>query len=522
MKKNSISLQKIWENKFKKDVYSCAIADLIGDPLPEIIGCSFDETMRIYNLQGKQVMSSEFSPEITSLILARITQDDETELVSGDIKGNLRVMSKQGRLLWNVKLKSAIICIDVGDFTKNGKNEIIVGLQNKKIIIVNNQGEVTESFMLPEMANDCTILNNSGSLLGNLIVLLKSGGIINYDKKGRWQEIFQLDDNPTALKSLFINDTSYFLIGNKVGSLKIVDLDGYILGEIQLGEKIRCINCMMQISANEDYNYITAAASNVLYLIRYKISKILIEVKSIKKEKIKIQKPEMKSDVIIADVKTDLKREIIPELINTKDDFIHGKTPIEALEKQEMVKVTRGGQIEGDRYIFKIKVINERDYNITDVNIQILSYPSDSITLYQGKRDKQLSERSVDRIKINKITKGGFVSPSFIFVPKSDCIKGVIQAVVNYIDEKDQVKTIIVSPYDIRVICGLLKPKPITLEEFERFSHDLINFEKVGEELEVLINPNLLYEKLLVLLKKKILLLLIMKSRQLGGIFLGY
>jgi len=504
MKKNKILLKKIWEIRFKKVVYSCAISNLIGDPSPEIIGCSFDETMRIYNLQGKQIMSSEFSSEITCLMLASITQEDEVELISGDINGNIRVMNKQGNLLWNVKLKSAIICMDIGDFNDDGQTEIIVGLQNKKLVFINNQGDILTTFIAPEMVTDCTTIDYSHKLLGNLLVLLKTGALINYDKKGRWQELFLLESNPTSLKSLIIKNEPYLLIGNKMGSLKVLDLEGYILGEIQLEDKIRCINRILSISENEDYNFITAAASNILYLIQYKLAEKKTEVKPVWTKKIKEQEIEIDS-------------EIKQEISITKND----KASITLEEKFDGVKVTRGGQIQGDRYIFKIKVINERNFNITDVNIQILSYPSESLTLIREKDKNESPMRTLDRIKINKITKGGFISPTFIFLPKSDCIKGVIKAVVNYINEKDEVKTIVMEPYDIRVICGLLKPKPITLEEFEKFSQDIINFEKVGEEIEILMNPNLLYEKLLVLLKKKNFAIVDTEKQTIGRNFFG-
>jgi len=87
MLKNKIKIQVKWEVKFKKPVYSCSISNILGDDLPEIIGCSFDETMRIYNLQGKQIMVSEFSSKITTFLVAPITNDKNVEILSGDVNG---------------------------------------------------------------------------------------------------------------------------------------------------------------------------------------------------------------------------------------------------------------------------------------------------------------------------------------------------------------------------------------------------------------------------------------------------
>jgi hypothetical protein len=506
MKKQKINLKVIWTVNFKKSVYSCGISDLIGNPPPEVIGCSFDETMRIYDLQGKQIMASEFSSEITSFLAAPITQEENVELLSGDINGNIRLMNKHGKLLWDVKLKSAIMCMDVGDFLDNGEMELIFGLQNKKLILCNNKGQLLEAFIAPDSINDCTIVNHSEKLLGNLIVLLKSSSVINYDKKGRWQELYKLEDKPTVVKSIIIGEEQLLLIGNKNGSLKVIDFDGHVLGEIDLGEKIRCISRIMPLLEHDDFKFISVAAGNSLILIQFAELTKKVNVYPIKKEP-------MMDTLKIEDISR--------ESTSKKDIPITEHVPrLPELDSKKIqdVRVTRGGQIEGDRYMFKIKVINEKEFNITYVNIQILSYPSESLDLIL---ERERGGKSVDRVKINKITKGGFVSPTFMFLPKSDCIKGTIRAVVNYINEKDEVETIVMQPYEIRIICGLLKPKPITIEEFDNFSQDVINFQRVGEEIEVLIEPKLLYEKMLVLLEKKNFAILDTEEQLIQGKFFG-
>ena len=156
MSKTKIEIQVKWEAKFKKPVYSCSISNIIGDESPEIIGCSFDETMQIYNLQGKQVMVSEFSSKITTFLVAPITMEKNVELLSGDINGIVRLLGKQGNLIWSINLKSPIICNDIGDFLGNGTNEIVLGLQNNKLIFLNEKGQIIESFKAP---GGITIIN---------------------------------------------------------------------------------------------------------------------------------------------------------------------------------------------------------------------------------------------------------------------------------------------------------------------------------------------------------------------------
>jgi len=511
MSKTKIEIQVKWEAKFKKPVYSCSISNIIGDESPEIIGCSFDETMQIYNLQGKQVMVSEFSSKITTFLVAPITMEKNVELLSGDINGIVRLLGKQGNLIWSINLKSPIICNDIGDFLGNGTNEIVLGLQNNKLIFLNEKGQIIESFKAPGGIKDCTIIDNSDNFLGKLIVLLKDGKIINFDKDGRWQEVFQLNDDPTSIKYIKIFGYQILIIGNKSGLLKLSDFEGDILGEISLNNKIRSVNRYLPIIDNNN-KFITIAAGNSLYLFELFKTKTKIEGNSLKKlitsstETISAKtEPVMSNNNINyakeQDIDKNMKLTQIPE-VNEQPKLTQRKK-IEKYMQGESVKVQRGGQIEGSKYLFKIKLINEREYNITDVNIQILSYPEESLTLIREKAEYENRTTNPDRVKIHKVTKGGFVSPKFVFLPRTDCIKGSIRAVINFLNESDEVETIIMEPYEIKVICGLLQPNPITVEEFDKFSQDVINFQKVGEEVEVLIEASQLYEKLLVILEKK-------------------
>ena len=61
----------------------------------------------------------------------------------------------------------------------------------------------------------------------------------------------------------------------------------------------------------------------------------------------------------------------------------------------------RGAQLEGGDYVFKIKVVNNGKYNITDVNIHIVSYPEESLIL---SRVDGHPNTSPDRVKFYKIS----------------------------------------------------------------------------------------------------------------------
>jgi hypothetical protein len=124
--------------------------------------------------------------------------------------------------------------------------------------------------------------------------------------------------------------------------------------------------------------------------------------------------------------------------------------------EEKTVKALRGGEFVGNRMRFKVKVLNETDYMITDVTIYLLSYPKDALRL-AGKEDD---------CKFAKIEPGGFRSPTFDFLPTQDCVRGEVVAGVSYVDMKGQPHTLSTRPFVIRAVCDLLIPDQISPEEF--------------------------------------------------------
>ena len=91
----------------------------------------------------------------------------------------------------------------------------------------------------------------------------------------------------------------------------------------------------------------------------------------------------------------------------------------------------RGGEFIGNRMRFKVKVLNETQFTITDVKVFLISYPTEALHL-----------ASDDDEFFPKIEPQGFRSPSFDFMPTQDCVKGEIIAGVSYIDERGTAHTL--------------------------------------------------------------------------------
>ena len=123
---------------------------------------------------------------------------------------------------------------------------------------------------------------------------------------------------------------------------------------------------------------------------------------------------------------------------------------------ERKVKALRGGEFVGNRMRFKVKVINETPYIITDVTVYLLTYPKDALRLGGDDHDCYFS----------KIEPGGFRSPTFDFLPTQDCVRGDVVAGVSYIDMRGKAHTLSTEPFVIRAVCDLLIPDQVTPEDF--------------------------------------------------------
>ena len=123
---------------------------------------------------------------------------------------------------------------------------------------------------------------------------------------------------------------------------------------------------------------------------------------------------------------------------------------------EKKVKALRGGEFVGNRMRFKVKVLNETPYMITDVTVYLLSYPKDALRLAGNEDD----------CKFAKIEPDGFRSPTFDFLPTQDCVRGEVVAGVSYVDMTGKAHTLSTEPFVIRAVCDLLIPDQVSPEDF--------------------------------------------------------
>ncbi|MHA1641196.1 MAG: WD40 repeat domain-containing protein [Promethearchaeota archaeon] len=148
--------------------------------------------------------------------------------------------------------------------------------------------------------------------------------------------------------------------------------------------------------------------------------------------------------------------------------------------QQADLEIAWGGawKIEGNQsvFYFKVKVKNVSSFIISNIKI-ILSYIPNGL-------DSEKLESTINILKPNALE-----SPTFKLIAKEDCVGDFIQGIIVYLDHLGTQKTIEIKPFKIKYVCNLLRPKPISLEEY---------YEKVEfmEQDKILINSYLNIDKL--------------------------
>ena len=265
----TIKFQQVWVRSFKKAVYSCCIANLVGDAKPEIIGCSFSAEMRAFDLKGNEILATKFSPKITTFKIASISTKGKAELVSGDLDGFIRVVDLNGDPVWTTSLKSPVICMDVGDLFGDERQEIIAGLENTTLVVIGNDGNIALQFSAAEPIVDCAIARLNDAPDAKIALLLRSGKIVYVDVNGNITPGFELEERGTSIAFMeFRSQQPLLVIGDRNGVIRMFTPEGDIVGKNELGQKVGCIDGFASSGTEGSDMLLAAAAGSDLYLFK--------------------------------------------------------------------------------------------------------------------------------------------------------------------------------------------------------------------------------------------------------------
>ncbi|KKK54190.1 hypothetical protein LCGC14_3087230, partial [marine sediment metagenome] len=156
------------------------------------------------------------------------------------------------------------------------------------------------------------------------------------------------------------------------------------------------------------------------------------------------------------------------------------KEMLPRLLKSEDIEILRGGdwKIEDNQsvFYFKVKVKNNSQFVITNIQILLSSIPTGLIS-------------QSDNYKIETLNPNSFESPNFKFTAKDSCVGDFIKGIVLFTDHMGNQQTITIDPFRIEYVCNLLVPKSITEEDYEKNT-------AIMEEKKIIFDCNLAPDKL--------------------------
>lgn len=145
--------------------------------------------------------------------------------------------------------------------------------------------------------------------------------------------------------------------------------------------------------------------------------------------------------------------------ITTSEPILQTQESLPSMKfKPKELSVLRGGdwKVEGDQSIFyyKVKVKNDSQLVVTNIQILLTSIPSGLETQTQMYKIESLKPRS-------------FESPTFKLMARESCVGDTVEGLVTFTDPTGVQQTAQIEPFEICYVCNLLTPKQITREEFE-------------------------------------------------------
>ena len=157
---------------------------------------------------------------------------------------------------------------------------------------------------------------------------------------------------------------------------------------------------------------------------------------------------------------------VLQKLVSGSIDKDYGLFVVDAGKEKDVIRpakaetvnveILRGGEFIGNRFRFKVKIVNRSDTIITDVSAVLTTYPRESLKV-DDERPRFVS----------KIEPGGFRSLPFEFTPTQDCVKGHLVSTVSYMDSRGNAYSDTTEPFEIRAVCDLLIPEAITPQQFQ-------------------------------------------------------
>jgi hypothetical protein len=148
------------------------------------------------------------------------------------------------------------------------------------------------------------------------------------------------------------------------------------------------------------------------------------------------------------------------------------------------VLILRDGYAEKNQYVFWVKIHNNRAQRIQQVKV-LLYYP-----------DYALELKDINPQVLGLVESGYQSEVVFHFQPKTPIFEGKIQTVISYLDENDDVNTLVVSPHNVENISDSMKPLELDPSAFAHLLQECQSFPGQSDKIQVNQPPETVFQSL--------------------------
>ncbi len=225
--------------KTSANVYSVYVRQR-KDARSQIFSLDYNDRMRVYDARGTLRSTRKWSSEVRCIAVADI-KGEGNDAVVGGIGKKVLVVDHRGRPIWNISLESTVIACDARDIDGDGAAEVVVGLQNRRVILWNDDKTALFSKTMDHPVTDVWLEDITNDTELEVVIADKKGHVTILTAAGYKIKELKLGEKITTFAVLIFGERRLFATGDNTSILKIWDINGNRVGEVDVGSPPRAM-----------------------------------------------------------------------------------------------------------------------------------------------------------------------------------------------------------------------------------------------------------------------------------------
>ncbi|NWF96770.1 MAG: hypothetical protein HXY34_11570 [Candidatus Thorarchaeota archaeon] len=210
------------------------------DARTQVFSLDYGDQLRVYDAEGNLRSSKRWSSKVRCIAVADIDGSGSDSLVGG-VGKKVLVVDQKGQPLWNMDLESEVVACDARDADGDGAAEVVVALDNRRVILWNDDKTALFSRTMGDAITDVWLEDFTPDGELEVIVADRKGLVTVLTAAGYKLREVKLGDRLTVFAVLTFGERKLLVTGDESNKLKVWDLDGRQLGEIQIPGMPRAI-----------------------------------------------------------------------------------------------------------------------------------------------------------------------------------------------------------------------------------------------------------------------------------------